>query len=187
MRFSRIFDGDGGYREEPANDPSSTGANAPSEGGAVPTGGGGTPEPAPAPTGGAKPGPIETPAPAGGSPAPQAPAVPPAVVSSVPGITGSETTGGVQGSFGQAGSSDFSKRFGLPAAWFKTGPTAGLGREAANAGRGVLGKGGAGSIGGGSEVVQNVQGPTAGLEAGGGKNDEEWQRILQAVMKQRFS
>jgi len=102
----------------------------------------------------------------------------------VPGIQGSEATGGVQGSFGQAGTGGFSKRFGAPAAWFKGGPSAGLAREAANRGR--VGAGGdAAALSGGGEISPVLAGPSSGLE-GGGKNDEEWQRILQAVMAKRF-
>jgi len=112
---------------------------------------------------------------------------PPATPSAIPGLTASDATGGIQGSFGQAGSSDFSRKFGLPAAWFRGGPTAGLGLEAANRGR--VGIGGDRSAlvggGGGGESVANVAGPSVGLE-GGNKNDEEFQRIIQAVMRNRF-
>lgn len=140
------------------------------------------------PTTDPKPGPVDKPAPQVGSPAISPEPPPPAVVSSVPGVRGSETTGGVQGSFGQAGSAGFSKRFGLPAAWFKGGPSAGLAREGANVGRGVLSKGSVGGgVGGfGAEVAPVAPvGPSQGTE-GGGKNDEEWQRILQAALRNRF-
>jgi hypothetical protein len=106
------------------------------------------------------------------------------VVSSVPGIQASEATGGVQGSFGQAGDAGFSKRFGQPASWFKGGPTAGLGHERANVGRDLLGKIGAGG-GVGGTTVSNAVSPSQGSE-GGGENDEEFQRMLRAVMAQRF-
>lgn len=139
--------------------------------------------PAPAPSEDPKPGPNSSPAPQGGNPQPPAPP-PPAIASSIPGIVGSEATGGVQGSFGQAGTGGFSKRFGQPAAWFRGGPTAGLAREKANVGRGVLAKEGVGGVGGGSSV-QNVSAPSSGME-GGGENDEEFQRLMQAVMAQRF-
>ena len=190
MRMSRIYDMDGytdveagtGYDTQTGERWTDPGPDAP-DAPTAPTG----PEAPSAPSEDPQPGPNNNPAPQGGNPpAPQPP--PPAVVSSVPGIKGSETTGGVQGSFEQAGSAGFSKRFGLPAAWFKGGPTAGLAREASNRGREVLGKDRAGQVSGsyGAETVSAAPvGPSAGGE-GGGKNDEEWQRLIAAVLKNRF-
>ena len=189
MRQTRIYDEMGGFQElDPIENIGRTvdlGAGAepaPAPGGVL-----AAPVPAEPPSADPGPGPNGNPAPQGGNPpAPQGP--PPAVVSSVPGIKASEATGGVQGSFGQAGSSQFSKRFGLPAAWFKGGPTAGLAREASNRGREVLGRDRAGSVGGGygAETVGVAPvGPSMGGE-GGGKSDEEWQRIIQAALRNRF-
>lgn len=191
MRFSRLYDAEGGFSEQPANDEPSRlellQSGAGSEPPAPNVGGSAAPPPSAAPSADPAPGPNANPAPQGGRPEPPQPP-PPAVVSSVPGIKGSETTGGVQGSFAQAGSSEFSKRFGAPAAWFRGGPTAGLAREAGNSGRAVLGKERAGQVSGGygAETVGNAPlGPSLG-EEGGGKNDEEWQRLIQAVLKNRF-
>lgn len=191
MRMSRIYDMDGytdveagtGYDPETGQNWNDPGPDAPSAP-AAPAGPAAPPE---APSEDPKPGPNNSPAPQGGNPpAPQPP--PPAVVSSVPGIKGSEETGGVQGSFEQAGSAGFSKRFGLPAAWFKGGPTMGLAREASNKGRAVLGKDRAGTVSGsyGAETVGAAPaGPSSGAQ-GGGKNDEEWQRLMRAVLQNRF-
>lgn len=187
MRMSRIYDMDGYTDVEAGNDPvyNEPAPEAAPEPSAPASGMESQPS---APSEDPKPGPVDRPAPQEGRPpAPQPP--PPAVVSSVPGIKGSEATGGVQGSFGQAGDAGFSKRFGLPAAWFKGGPTAGLAREASNRGRQVLGKDRAGTVSGsyGAETVGAAPaGPSSGGE-GGGKNDEEWQRLMQAVLKNRFS
>jgi len=179
MRFSRLYDADGGYRESPADDPAprqdETAGSAP----------GAPADVAPAPSADPKPGPNTNPAPQGGvTPPPSAP--PPAIASSIPGIAGSEATGGVQGSFAQAGTGGFNKRFGLPAAWFKGGPSAGLAREAANRGR--VGAGGQGfnpGIAAGAETVASVAGPSTG-SVGGGQNDEEFQRLLKQVLQNRF-
>lgn len=190
MRFNRLYDDDGGFQNYETEFGNMGGNNdafeqAPSDSGpAAPS----PSEPSPSsPSEDPKPGPNNNPAPQGGNPpAPQPP--PPAVVSSVPGVKGSEATGGVQGSFEQAGSAGFSKRFGLPAAWFKGGPTAGLAREASNRGRTVLGKDRAGQVSGsyGAETVNAAPtGPSMGGE-GGGKNDEEWQRLIAAALKNRF-
>lgn len=192
MRNTRIYDMDGYTDVESGYDGMDAGSEAtggqqsapPSPASPSPLGDGGS---MPLPPSDPGPGPNGNPAPQGGNPpAPQGP--PPAVVSSVPGVKGSETTGGVQGSFAQAGDAGFSKRFGLPAAWFKGGPTAGLAREASNKGRGVLSKGQAGQVSGGygAETVANPGvGPSLGGE-GGGKNDEEFQRMLRAVLQNRF-
>ena len=196
MRQTRLYDSDGGFREidadgEFVSPESNTNTGGIAEKSASLGIDPGTIQPAPAPvppSADPGPGPNGNPAPQGGNPpAPSPP--PPAVVSSVPGIKGSEATGGVQGYFGQAGTSEFSRRLGLPAAWFRGGPTAGLAREASNRGRDVLGRDRAGQVSGGygAETVGNAPvGPSMGSE-GGGPNDEEWQRILQAAMRNRFS
>jgi hypothetical protein len=108
------------------------------------------------------------------------------VVSSVPGIQASDTTGGVQGSYQQAGTGDFGRVFGgEPAEWFRGGPRAELARERSNVGRDLLGRVEAGGGVGGSTSVNPVA-PSLG-EVGGGENDEEFQRVLQEVMRQRFN
>jgi hypothetical protein len=191
MRMNRIYDMDG-WTDVPADNADAglgkepEPAPAPAAGSPEPSKG--TIETAPSPSQDPKPGPNNNPAPQGGNPPAQQPP-PPAVVSSVPGIKGSEATGGVQGSFEQAGTGGFNRRFGLPAAWFKGGPTAGLAREASNKGRSLLGKERAGQVSGGfgaETVGVSPTGPSQGLE-GGGKNDEEWQRLIAQVLKSRFS
>jgi len=181
MRFSRIYDADGGYREEQADSFTPKQEQQAS----AETGAPSLPAPQPAPSEDPKPGPNTNPAPQGGvTPPPSAP--PPAIASSIPGIAGSEATGGVQGSFAQAGTGGFNKRFGLPAAWFKGGPSAGLARESANRGR--VGAGGQGfnpGIAAGAETVASVSGPSTG-SVGGGQNDEEFQRLLKQVLQNRF-
>ncbi len=192
MRATRIMDDGGGWDtwvdqldqqgtgDAPTQEPTAPTAPAPS-----------TMETVPMPTGGDKPGPAPSPEPPqSGNPAPPTPPVPPAVPSAVQGIQGSEATGGVRGTFAQAGDAGFSKRFGTPASWFKGagqkgGASSGIFSELANKGRGILARGSAGSGAGGGTTVPVVQGPSAGA-VGGGANDEQWQRILAEVLKQRF-
>jgi hypothetical protein len=183
MINSRLYDERGGWGQDEIRDPI---VNEPAPDAGATTTSEPAPAPAPAPTEDPAPGPVSSPAPQGGNP-PRPRPTPPAVVSSVPGVQASDVTGGVQGSFGQAGTAGFSRRFGMPAAWFRGGPTAGLAREAGNRGRGILGRERAGQVSGGygAETVANLAGPSLG-EQGGGKNDEEWQRILQAAMRNRF-
>lgn len=192
MRASRIMDDGGGWDtwvDRLGEDPNAgvdLGTPAPS----APTAPS-APAAPDAPTGGQDPGPVSQPEPpARGNPTPPAPPVPPAVPSAVQGVKESAATGGVQGSFAQAGDAGFSRRFGTPASWFKGagqkgGASAGILSELANKGRGILGRQGAGSSAGGGTSVPVVQGPSAGAVSGG-QNDEQWQRILAEVLKQRF-
>lgn len=192
MRISRIFDGEGSFdipadygmpREDqqtptaPAGSPTPSAPSAPAE-----------PPPA---TGGQTPGPTTPSRPPTGNPAPPMPPVPPAVPSAVQGIKESQATGGVQGSFAQAGSAGLSKRFGSPAAWFRgagdpnqRAAVQALGADLANRGRTVLGKGSAGASSGGSVVPVN-NGPSLDAVADD-KQNIDWQRLIQEVMKQRF-
>jgi len=181
MRFSRIFDGEGGYADTGVDSElEDKQAGVPQDEPLQNAGGmQSSPE---APSADPAPGPNSNPSPQGGNAQPPSPP-PPAVVSSVPGIAGSDVTGGVQGSFAQAGSgSNFSRRFGSPANWFQAAskPSAGgdrfSNRDATTRGT---------SVSGGGETVQNLAGPSTG-EVGGGPNDEEFQRILRAVLAQRF-
>lgn len=184
MRFSRLFDAEGGYDTAPEDPTSGDLAGSTTEPDAVPLAASTM-----TPTAGTEPGPASNPQPPQtGNPPPPSPPVPPAVPSAVQGIGQSEATGGVRGSFGQAGTTGFTKRFGTPAAWFKGAgekPKTGFMNELANKGRGILGRQSAGSSAGGGVTVPVVQGPSAGTESGG-PNDEQWQRILAEVLKQRF-
>lgn len=144
----------------------------------------------PGQTDGVTPGPSENPGQGQGGPPPDAGGPPPAMASAVSGVQGSEATGGVQGSFGQAGSADFAKRFGGsgPANWFRNASRAGaVGASGApggmnpNAGRGNTAVGG--TTGGGS--VQTIPEPSMGPSSGSA-GDEEWQRFMQQVLKNRF-
>jgi len=186
MRFSRIFDGEGGYADTGVDSElEDKQAGVPQDEPLQNAGGmQSSPE---APSADPAPGPNSNPSPQGGNAQPPSPP-PPAVVSSVPGIAGSDVTGGVQGSFAQAGSgSNFSRRFGSPANWFQaaTKPMRGGSNDTANrfGDRTATTRGS--SLAGSGEMVQSLAGPSTG-EVGGGPNDEEFQRILQAVLAQRF-
>lgn len=148
-------------------------------------GGGGVDNPPPPPP---APGPVDPPPgpepnpnpnPQGNpNPAPKGP--PP---SAIEGVAASDVTGGVQGSFGQAGTSNFSQRFGSqgPAAWFRN-----PGRRAEAGGaiapdRGATTRGGAITSG---ALPPSV--PESGGAPGRGGDDAEWQRFMQEVTRQRF-
>ena len=138
-------------------------------------GGGGPVDPPPVnppdPPPGPSPNPEETPE----GPPPQAPQGPPQ--SAISGVSSSDVTGGVQGSFGQAGTADFSRRFGTgqgPANWFRNAASQGRPidtRRATTAG---------GSLAGGAPTPP----PLAGGQPDG--QDAEWQRFMQEVTRQRF-
>jgi hypothetical protein len=153
-------------------------------GGGGSTGGGpGNPPPPPPPPGGPPdppPGPEPNPNPNPGGPPPQVEPGPPP--SAIHGVQSSDVTGGVQGSFGQAGTSEFSRRFGTgagPANWFRNvgrGPASapGQSRDATTRGGAVLG-------GGVAPVAPDIPG-----DGPGGGQDAEWQRFMREVQRQRF-
>ena len=95
----------------------------------------------------------------------------------------------MQGSFAQAGGREFAQKFGgsAPAVWFRNmlrgastggGAVPQLSRQAASRAGGVAG----GAI---PSVSAIPTGPSEG-GMGGGPQDEEWQRFMQAVLAQRF-
>lgn len=153
--------------------------------------GGGAPAPAPEPGGGGGQG--------GSAPAPPPPPVStphgntnynptPSAPTAVQGVQSSDVTGGVQGSFGQAGTAGFANRFGsadnAPATWFRRNASmaqpGGQGdfmKRIATSGSGS----GAQTSGGGSGAAID-----ANLGVGGQPGDEDWQRFMQAVIQQRF-
>lgn len=192
LRFSRIFEGDGTYDNLPEGRGVDLGGNqdvgAGNDPAPAPTAPSAPSEPPPQ-TGGSEPGPATPPSPPRGNPIPPAPPVPPAVPSAVQGVQQSEATGGVRGTFAQAGSSGLTKRFGSPAAWFRGAQSNPAGAQAlmaevANRGRGVLGRQSSGSNTGGS-VVPVSSGPSLDPMAND-KQNIDWQRLLAEVMKQRF-
>lgn len=158
----------------------------------------------PAPTGGQTPGPVETPG-AGQTdepprrawrnraPAPPPPAAtPPPRASAVEGVEGSAETGGVRGSFRQAGTSGFQKRFGggAPALWYRR-TLEQMTPDVARGARGFAG-GRSGSIAGGTAPVS----PTADLaganfsgeggDRGGRPGDADMQRLLAEALRRMF-
>jgi hypothetical protein len=103
--------------------------------------------------------------------------------SAVGGVQASDVTGGVQGTFGQAGTADFSRRFGssgqdAPATWFRRQANPGANAQA-NLNR-VTGGQTAGGQGPAAPAIANSE------DAGGSPQDEEWQRFMNSVMAQRF-
>lgn len=153
-------------------------------GGGGGNGGGGPVDPPPPPPAPGPPDPPPGPEPnpnpnPQGNPPPAPPGPPP---SAIQGVQASDVTGGVQGSFAQAGSGDFQRRFGNtgPAAWFRNaargpGGPPGQDRRATTQGGAVLGGGVA------------PTGPDAGAAEGpGGGQDAEWERFMREVQRQRF-
>lgn len=192
MRFGGIYDDEFQVAGSPFNgggkDPSNTGANAPDPE---------SPSPAPQQAPQAPETPVNTPGPANnpqaGQAGPPPPSPPPALATGQgAGLVGSETTGGLKGSFAQAGDADFARRFGgdSPAVWFRN-----FGREGQRGrGPGTIMPGdnrnattrGGGQSGGAIPAVSAIPpGPQGGPE-GGGKQDEEWQRFMRSVIQQRF-
>jgi hypothetical protein len=162
--------------------------------------------PAPAPTEAQTPGPVETPnegqtsepprrAWRNRAPAPPPPAnTPPPAASAVQGVEGSGETGGVRGSFRQAGTAGFQRRFGgnAPALWYRRSleqMTPDVARDA----RGFSG-GRSGSISGGT--ASSAGSPTADLgganlpsgddPSGGRPGDADMQRLLAEALRRMF-
>lgn len=166
--------------QAPAAGPVETPQETPPSG-AAPTAGPETPAETPGPNGSPQGG-------QGGPPPVTPPSTPPITgqTGQAAGVLGSETTGGVQGSFAQAGTSDFAKRFGgdSPAVWFRNANTKGaVAPGGPNAGRANVG--GVGNVGSAIPSETAMGGPSLGGE-GGGKNDEEWQRFIAEVARLRF-
>ena len=152
------------------------------------------PGPAPGPT---QPPPVEEPAP-GPEPAPAVdqtgvpgrvrrnrtlpPAPPP---TPVPGVQASDTTGGVQGSFAQAGTRGFGQRFGTqaPALWYRRNLESLGGHEtfqqqqSARSGGGVQGT---------SIPAPSSEAGDEGDSIGGRPGDQDYQRLLRQVMDNMF-
>lgn len=142
-------------------------------------GGGGTVDPPPVNPPDPPPGPSPNPEePPEGTPPPAPQGPPPSAIS---GVQASDVTGGVEGSFGQAGTADFSRRFGTgqgPANWFRNLSSQGRGpidiRRATTAGGSVVGS------------AARPAPPPLGTEKAGGGQDAEWQRFMNEVTRQRF-
>lgn len=165
---------------EPPPAPEAPPPSAPS-GGGQPQGGSGGGQPAlpPAPK-------FDVPAPpspTGINPGAQAGTSPTAVQ----GLQASAETGGVQGSFGQAGTSNFSQRFGSqePATWYRRQAGVGQGSPEFQSRLASM-RGGAQAAGGDTGGAQAAINASLGESAGGRPQDEEWQRFMQAVQQQRF-
>lgn len=142
-------------------------------------GGGGTVDPPPVNPPDPPPGPAPNPETNPEGPPPEA--APGPSQSAMGGINASDTTGGVQGSFGQAGTADFSRRFGTgqgPASWFRNLSSQGRGpidsRRATTAG---------GSVAGGGAPAPAPMDVASGQPDG---QDPEWQRFMQEVTRKRF-
>lgn len=189
MRYSRMMDGQGGWDYDPGGfnqepDPQTIDAIVSEPMPAAPKV---ATEP-PAQTDGSEPGPARNPEPAQqGNPVAAMAPVPPAVPSAIAGVKESEATGGVKGSFGQAGEAGFSRRFGSPAAWYK-----GAGQsdpsvmaDIANKGRGILGRKNAGAGVGGGVTVPVVGAPSQGASSGNSV-DEFWDRVIRETLRKRF-
>lgn len=149
--------------------------------------------PAPAPTDGQAPGPVSTPNENQGGeprpPRPTPPPPPPVASSNMPDVRGSAATGGVQGSFAQAGTRGFQQRFGgnAPALWFRRA----LGAATPDVQRSMIGARSGGTTAG-------AAGPTPGQptgidafgggegEPGGRPGDLEYQRFIQEVLSKMF-
>lgn len=140
-------------------------------------GGGGTVDPPPVNPPDPPPGPAPNPETNPEGPPPEA--APGPSQSAMGGINASDTTGGVQGSFGQAGTADFSRRFGTgqgPANWFRN--------QAASGARGQIDPRRATTQGGSLAGGAPTPPPLAGGQPDG--QDAEWQRFMQEVTRQRF-
>ncbi len=142
--------------------------------------------------------PVSTPGPAQnpqgqqqGAPAPTNRPTPPAVASAVEGLVGSEATGGLRGTFQQAGTRGFAQKFGgeNPAVWFRKFAQEGKAPAGMNkqllSDRGATTRGGA-SAGGAIPQVSSIADGSGVIGAQNGGNDEEWQRFMRAVNAQRF-
>jgi len=150
-----------------------------------------------APTEGNTPGPVETPnegqtgtPPTSGAPNPRpVPPPPPPIASVVEGVEGSQETGGVRGSFGQAGTAGFQRRFGGggPAEWYRR-TLMQMNPSVAKAARERSGTRGGGVTAGGS-----VAGPPTPYDSapgdgdvGGRPGDADMQRLLAEAMRRMF-
>lgn len=157
----------------------------PDGGGGGGGGGVGPVEPPPPPPPTPPPGPETNPEPLTEGPPPQVQPGPPQ--SALEGVNASDVTGGVQGSFGQAGTSGFSRRFGTgqgPASWFRNisrgRPEGGRTNPVVQGYRDATTRGG--SVIGGAAPPP----PMGGEEMAGGGQDAEWQRFMREVTRQRF-
>jgi hypothetical protein len=143
--------------------------------------------------------PVNTPGPSqapqgnqGGPPEPTNPPGPPALATGQgAGLQGSDVTGGLQGTFDQAGTAKFAQKFGgiNPAVWFRNFVREGApglqGSIPGQSSRAATTRGGGASGGAIPTVSAVAQGPEGGME-GGGTQDEEWQRFMRAVLQSRF-
>ena len=146
----------------------------------------GAPAPAPAPiTEAPQPGPASAPAEDQTGPPispPKPPPPPPPAPTGIEGVQGSDVTGGVRGSFAQAGTGGFNQRFGTnqPAQWYRQnleqlGGASSLREQQSNR---------SGGGGGG------VPAPTTGVDDFGGQDPDEqgmkWEQFLRRVQGNMF-
>lgn len=118
------------------------------------------------------------------SPSPPPPRTPPAIGSTIQDVEGSTETGGVRGSFAQAGTADFNRRFGgnAPALWYR--------RTLENLGAPTLRQAQTSRSGGGGGAVTPAP-SAAGVggtddEVGGRPGDQDWQRFMAQVRRNMF-
>jgi hypothetical protein len=156
-----------------------------------------TPGPEP-PSSGDSPGPVSTPnegqngtppQPQNSNPPPRPtpPPPPPAIASTIEGVEGSSETGGVRGSFGQAGTRGFQRRFGGegPAQWYRrtlSQMSPGVARQARAR---AASRGGGISGGVGQSTPQPIVGGVEG-DVGGKQGDADMQRLMAEALRRMF-